>query len=94
MSDVVEYPLKAIERITMERNRLAAEVERLSALLAAARVAVEKWPTTMHSQHCCGWNAAEGDEPDRIVNCDCHAWKIDKARTEARRAVGLEGSHG
>lgn len=65
----------------------AAEAE---AKLKALAGLVEKWPNTMHSQHCCWWDAAEDDEPERIVGCDCHAKKIDAARAEVRRLLGVE----
>lgn len=66
---------------------LAAEVERLQGLLAAARVAVELWPVPIHADRCAGWNDQDGDFAG--CNCDCAA--VDAARTAARRAVGLEG---
>ncbi len=56
---------------------LAAEVERLRGLLAAARVAVEALPE-LH--------------PERCVNghqCHCGAVKANKARAEARAALGV-----
>ena len=58
---------------------LAAEVERLTALLAAARVAVEALPE-LHEFGC-----RSGQHGGR---CDCNALEY---KTEIRRAVGLEG---
>lgn len=56
------------------------------ARLAAARVAVAEWPVPIHTDRCAGWNDQDGDFAG--CNCDCAA--VDAARTEARRAVGLE----
>ena len=63
---------------------LAAEVERLQGLLAAARVAVEKWPVPVHTDACSGWRDPDMD----FAGCDCGADVEDAARTKARRAVG------
>jgi hypothetical protein len=65
---------------------LAAEVERLTALLAAARVAVEALPEYYHEASC-GIECGHGD-------CCCPAEYGETKRTAARRAVGLEESHG
>jgi hypothetical protein len=61
---------------------LAAEVERLTALLAAARVAVEKLYT--ECRHDCACVNLLGRD------CDCGA----AIAIELRRAVGLEEGHG
>ena len=65
---------------------LAAEVERLQGLLAAARVAVER----LHERECyptCR-SVTHGH------SCTCGAVSHNDDITKARRAVGLEGSHG
>ena len=74
-----------------EAGALVAEVERLTALLAAARVAVDVWPVPAHSFYCGYWLGPEGYD-SRLCDCDVEQRKGD--RTHARRAVGLEGSHG
>lgn len=97
MADIIEYPLKAIERVTMERNSLIAEVERLQAVVEVARVATAKWPRVNHSR------IKEGVPGTLYVNglpqcpatygrnpCECGADEANAARIEARRALGLE----
>lgn len=60
---------------------LVAEVERLQAVVEAARVAVEKWKPA-HSEMC-----------GRVCHSNCCAHtESNAARTEARRALGLEVS--
>ena len=63
---------------------LAAEVERLTAQLEAARVAVGKW----RFRECC---ACCNDAGNENAQCYADAVENDANRDEARRAVGLEG---
>ena len=72
---------------------LAAEVERLTALLAAARVAVAGIGLAFCSDACRSVSPSPGGF-GWIGNCHCGAVGSNFARTKARRAVGLEGSHG
>lgn len=60
---------------------LAAEVERLQGLLAAARVAVEAIPWQPHTMAC--GRAGNG--------CDCYGGRCNNARTEARRYFAAVG---
>lgn len=70
-----------------ENAKLRKEVERLTAQLTAARVAVEKW----RFRECC---AGCGEGGNENAQCYTDAVENDAARTEARHAVGLEESHG
>lgn len=70
---------------------LIAEVERLRAVVDAARVAVEKWPEPVHSRFC-DHSCGAGCTNHQPCNCG-HATQV-AARTEARRALGLEVGHG
>ena len=63
-------------------SALFEKLDFLQGQLAAYRLAVEALPE-LHPERC-----ANGHQ------CHCGAVKANKARTEARRAVGLEGSHG
>lgn len=92
MADIIEYPLTAIERITVERNRLTAEVERLQAQLAAARESIDLgWPAPAHGFYCGYWRGPDGYD-SRLCDCDVEQRKNDRAH--ARRALGLEVGNG
>ena len=73
----------AIESAMGLRPRAELESD-LTAQLAAARVAVEKW----RFRECC---AGCGEGGNENAQCYTDAVENDAARTEARRAVGLEG---
>ena len=72
---------------------LAAEVERLTALLAATRVAVAGIGLAFCSDACQSVSPSPGGF-GWIGNCHCGAVGSNVARTKARRAVGLDESHG
>lgn len=74
---------------------LAAEVERLQGLLAAARVAVAKVPVLYRHHHdCASLNTYLFRNPPQSPPCNCACEAVNKAQLEARRAVGLEENHG
>jgi len=74
-----DYALAAVKAAPV----LVAEVERLTAQLAAARAAVAELPMDGHRIDC---PALDPDEEDRRCECSMMA-----TIEEARRAVGLEG---
>ena len=74
---------REMENIAGQLDEKDAELDRLTAQLAAARVAVEALPTYYHEASC-GIECGHKD-------CDCPAEYGETKRTEARRAVGLEG---
>lgn len=70
---------------------LIAEVERLQAVVEAAREAVDCWPVPPHSFYCGFWRGSDGYD-SRLCDCDVEQRRHDRAH--ARRALGLEVGNG
>ena len=73
-----------------EAPALRARVPELEAQLAAARVAVDALPQYPHHDSCKSRATYLLRNPPIKAGCDCGADEANAARTEARRALGLE----